>query len=108
MNSDGNEANDSMTYQEVPPTKFGKGSIITGYIFAVGVSLLHPIGSLVGIFIGDDLQFATTQTENGKKFYKYDQKSRKHGRIIFVIGVILMAVVGVAQCTINVARIELT
>jgi hypothetical protein len=61
-----------------PPQTFW---IILGYIFAV-------MGGLIGIFIGWHLAWHKKTLPDGERVYDYNAKDRKHGRIIFYIGLI--------------------
>jgi hypothetical protein len=75
--------------QPEPPQAFW---IYAGYFFAL-------LGGLLGIFIGWHLSSHKKTLPNGEQIYAYNYNDRKHGRIIFyigiccfVIGVILKAV----------------
>lgn len=56
--------------------------IIGGYIFAF-------LGGLIGLIIGYILWTSKKTLPNGQKVYSYMEKDRKHGKIIFFIGVVI-------------------
>ncbi len=56
--------------------------IFAGYVFAI-------LGGLLGLVIGYFLWTAKKTLPNGQKVYTYSEKDRKHGRIIFYIGLII-------------------
>ncbi len=72
---------------QLAPKSASKGLITAGYIFAI-------LGGYIGLAIGYTLFLGKNKEENGKKIHVYDSNSRKHGKIIFIIGII-MAVIGI-------------
>lgn len=59
--------------------------IIVGYFLAL-------IGGLLGIIIGYLLMSSKKTLPNGVQVYSYNAKDRKHGKVIFIIGIIVIAV----------------
>ncbi|MFD1256827.1 hypothetical protein ACFQ3S_08460 [Mucilaginibacter terrae] len=55
--------------------------IIVGYIFAV-------LGGVMGLFIGWHLMKHKNTLPNGEQAYGYIESDRKHGRRIFIVGII--------------------
>jgi len=60
--------------------------IIMGYILA-------PFGGVLGVFIGWHLMNHKNILPNGEYVYGYIERDRKHGRIIFIIGVIFIVLI---------------
>lgn len=59
-----------------------KGWIIGGYIFAI-------IGGLIGLIVGYSLWTSKKTLPNGEKVYSYSDHDRKHGKYIFILGLII-------------------
>jgi hypothetical protein len=64
------------------PDKHQGKWIVIGYILSL-------MGGLLGIFIGWYLWTMKKTLPNGEKIYVYSENDRKHGRRIFVIGMVL-------------------
>lgn len=67
--------------QLAQPDKNQEVWVIIGYITAI-------LGGLFGVFIGWHLFTFKKTLPNGERVYNYSQQDRKHGQIIFVIGLI--------------------
>jgi len=59
--------------------------IIVGYFLAV-------IGGLLGIIIGYLLMSSKKTLPNGVRVYSYNDNDRKHGKVIFIIGIIVIVI----------------
>jgi hypothetical protein len=57
--------------------------IVVGYVCAF-------IGGLLGIFIGWYLVNYKKTLPNGERVYEYSERDRRHGRIIFYIGIVVL------------------
>ncbi len=57
--------------------------IILGYVLAF-------LGGVLGIIIGYSLMSSKKTVPNGKRVYSYNENDRKHGKIIFIIGIIMI------------------
>jgi hypothetical protein len=57
--------------------------IVVGYVCAF-------IGGLLGIFIGWYLMNYKKTLPNGERVYEYSERDRRHGRIIFYIGIVVL------------------
>ena len=57
--------------------------IVVGYIFALS-------GGLLGLIIGWHLTTHKKTLPNGTQVFDYNEKDRKHGTIIFVLGIIIL------------------
>ena len=68
------------------PEKSQKGWIIAGYIFSL-------LGGFIGLIIGYALWKAKKTLPNGTKVPSYNEKDRKHGFYIFLIGIIILPIV---------------
>jgi hypothetical protein len=66
--------------QEGGGKKAGTGLVVVGYIFAV-------LGGLIGLIIGAIVAFGKDKTSDGTKYNRYDERSRKQGKIIFFIAI---------------------
>ena len=64
----------------------GKGLLIAGYFFSL-------LGGILGIVIGASIWLGKTRIE-GVKQRRYNKASRRHGLIIFVLGLVMMVVMG--------------
>jgi len=64
--------------------------IIAGYILA-------PLGGIMSVFIGWHLMNHKNILPNGEYVYNYIERDRKHGRIIFIIGIIFIAIITVLR-----------
>jgi hypothetical protein len=60
----------------------GNGLLITGYVFSL-------LGGLIGLFIGIHV-WRTNVVVQGEKIYKFDEQSRRHGKIMAIISIVLM------------------
>ncbi|HXC05835.1 MAG TPA: hypothetical protein VNZ86_13830 [Bacteroidia bacterium] len=60
--------------------------ITVGYAFAIG-------GGLLGMFMGWHLLTYRKTLPDGKQVYAYDAKSRKHGKKMFIIGIIVFVTI---------------
>jgi len=67
------------------PEEGQRNWIYAGYIFAL-------LGGLIGVFIGWHLSTHRKTLPNGQQVYGYKQEDRKHGRRIWIIGVIMFIV----------------
>lgn len=55
--------------------------VLAGYIFAI-------TGGILGLFIGWHLRYLKKTLPNGDIVYGFSEEDRKHGKIIFVLGII--------------------
>jgi len=74
------------------PEQSQKAWIYAGYLFSL-------LGGLLGVFIGWHLWRATKVLPNGQKVKTYSQTDRKHGRNMFIIGVIVFPLVFALRVT---------
>ncbi len=63
------------------PDEGQKNWIYAGYLFAM-------LGGLIGVFIGWHLSTYKKTLPNGQQIYGFKQADRRHGRRIFILGVI--------------------
>jgi hypothetical protein len=64
----------------------GQGTwIFAGYLFAL-------LGGLLGIFIGWHLSTFQKTLPDGRQFYAYTDRDRRHGRRILIIGLVMLVV----------------
>ncbi len=75
--------------QVEPPQTFW---IYIGYILAL-------LGGLLGIFIGWHLSSHKKTLPNGEQMYAYNEMDRKHGRIIFYLGICCFIICVVLKIT---------
>ena len=68
------------------------GWIIFGYVAAF-------IGGFIGILLGYSLWLSKKKLPNGSKVPAYNEEIRKHGRIIFYLGIIMFAVLSILRLT---------
>ena len=66
--------------------------IIFGYVAAL-------IGGFIGILLGYSLWLSKKKLPNGSKVPAYNEEIRKHGRIIFYLGIIMFAVLSILRLT---------
>jgi hypothetical protein len=57
--------------------------VLAGYIFAI-------LGGLIGLIIGWFLWKAKKTALDGNKVYTYTERQRKHGKIIFIISIVVI------------------
>ncbi|MBK9687508.1 MAG: hypothetical protein IPO65_06980 [Saprospiraceae bacterium] len=62
---------------------YPKTWIITGYTFAL-------FGGLISMMIGVQLIWDKKKLPDGRKMYAYDESARNHGRLIFLIGLMVL------------------
>ncbi len=62
-----------------------KAWIYAGYLFAI-------FGGLIGLFIGWHLWAYKKALPDGQKVYGFNENDRKHGRNIFIIGIIIFPI----------------
>jgi hypothetical protein len=62
----------------------------TFFIILIGVFAL--VGGPIGIIGGGIYAFSKNKDVDGEKYYAYDQDTRKWGRIIFFIGISVLAI----------------
>lgn len=67
------------------PEESQKSWILMGYIMVI-------FGGLIGIFIGWHIMTYKKSLPNGQKIYAYTQNDRKHGKAIFIIGLIIFPI----------------
>ena len=67
------------------PEQGQKTWIYAGYLFAI-------LGGLIGVFIGWYLWTYKKTLPDGQKVYAYSDSDQKHGRNIFIIGVIVFPI----------------
>jgi hypothetical protein len=67
------------------PEKDGKNMVYTGYMLAF-------LGGFFGVLIGLLLWQSTKVLPNGKKVHTYDEKSRKNGRIIVIVALVVFSI----------------
>lgn len=67
------------------PDKDQQGWIIAGYIFSI-------LGGFLGLIIGYFLWTSRKTLPNGVKVPSYSESNRKHGKYIFLIGVIVLPI----------------
>ena len=86
---DGITENDSPADKEIPdeeatpipqPEHLDWQWLLLGYLFS--------LFAIVGIFIGITLVTTTRRLKNGDRIKMYDEVTRRHGRIMFLLGVI--------------------
>ncbi|TYR32190.1 DUF2007 domain-containing protein [Sphingobacterium phlebotomi] len=74
------------------PEKSKRYMIVMGYIFSI-------LGGALGIAIGYALSNAKKTLPNGEKVWSYTVQDRKHGRIIFGIGVTVLSILFLLKIT---------
>jgi hypothetical protein len=67
------------------PDKDQQGWIIAGYIFSI-------LGGFLGLIIGYFLWTSRKTLPNGVKVPSYSESNRKHGKYIFLIGIIILPI----------------
>lgn len=72
------------------PEENQKSWIIAGYLFSF-------LGGGVGIIIGYSLWRSKKTLPNGERIYSYKSEDRKHGRNIFIIGLIVFPIFSIVQ-----------
>jgi hypothetical protein len=65
--------------------KFQSIWVIVGYIFSLA-------GGLPGIFIGSFIISAKKTSPGGKIIHSFNERSRKHGKIILYLGCIILVI----------------
>jgi len=66
------------------PEERQRNMVYAGYFFAL-------IGGAIGAFIGWHLMTYEKVLPDGKKIYGFTKEDRRHGKIIFVLGIVLLA-----------------
>lgn len=61
------------------------GWVVAGYFFSI-------LGGFLGLIIGYFLWTSKKTLPNGEKVYNYTEKDRKHGKTIFLIGLIVLPI----------------
>ncbi len=74
----------------------GKGLLIAGYFFSL-------LGGILGIVIGASIWLGKIRIE-GVKQRKYNKASRRHGLIIFVLGLVMMLLMGLISTNRDINR----
>lgn len=64
------------------PEEPQKSWITVGYIFSI-------LGGFLGIIIGYLLWTSKKTLPNGERIYSYNENDRKHGKTIFILGLII-------------------
>lgn len=59
--------------------------IYGGYLFAL-------LGGFLGIMIGWHLSSHTKTLPNGQQVYGYSKEDREHGRIIWILGIVMFVI----------------
>jgi hypothetical protein len=59
--------------------------IIVGYVFSF-------LGGLLGIVIGSAIMAAKKSLHDGSRIYFFNERARKHGKIILYLGCIILVV----------------
>ena len=67
----------------------GKGLLMAGYFFSL-------LGGILGVVIGAAIWLGKTRIE-GVKQRKYNKASRRHGLIIFVLGLVMMGLLSMNE-----------
>lgn len=70
-----------MAQNNEPNQKAGTGLVIAGFIFAF-------LGGLIGVAIGAYINMGKVTNEQGEKELKFDEDSRKKGKIILIISIV--------------------
>jgi len=74
------EMKESYAHRSHSFKKPGTGLVVCGWIFSI-------LGGLIGIFIASSIAFGKDKTE--PKEHKYDEESRKAGRLMLTIAIIM-------------------
>jgi len=72
------------------PEESQKSWIIAGYLFSF-------LGGGVGIIIGYSLWSSKKTLPNGERIYSYKSEDRKHGKNIFIIGLIVFSILTIVK-----------
>lgn len=87
------ESRDDVKYKK---EEIRKQELINGYagspFYIILVGVLALFGGIVGIVGGYIYAFSKITDVDGEKYYAYDQDTRKWGRIIFFIGISVLAI----------------
>lgn len=77
------------------PDEVQKVWIFVGYLFSL-------LGGLLGTFLGWYFWKSTKTLPDGRKVYSYDKPGRDHGRIIFIIGLIVFSISLILQLSMEI------
>ncbi len=67
--------------------KAGTGLLVAGWIFSV-------LGGLIGLAIAAHIVMGKEKQEDGKQIHKYDEGSRKTGKIMMGVAIAMMVIGG--------------
>jgi uncharacterized protein YciU (UPF0263 family) len=76
------------------PNNNQKSLVITGYFFVL-------LGGIIAIFIGWHIWTHKKTLPNGDSVYGYTEKGRKHGRIIFILGIVFLILIAIEKIKAN-------
>jgi len=63
--------------------KISTGLLVAGYVFSL-------LGGLIGLAIGSQVWRGKVNTPSGEKAFKYDESSRRHGRVMVFLAAGMM------------------
>ena len=63
-----------------------------GWLIPVGY-VLAVLGGLLGIIIGGVMWRSKDKLPNGEKVSRYDARTRRHGLIMFIIGIVMVIII---------------